>query len=330
MKFLDNFSILPLDNIKKDSFDCDFFICCSSFEERCHRSSNILKINKIKIENSIIFNYIEKDSENKRDKNFKILQSNLEKISNKIHIFDKCSVSDPSKGIKEFKNFLLENSIDLAGKKIIVDISVFTKPYFFILLKLLTEEFFIDDFYVIYTEPGVYGKRNETEYLLTEGLFNISHIPGFHGMSVNTDDALVVLLGFEGNRTLDIYYNVNPDMTYAINGFPAFQPGWQKKSLELNRRFLSESKANTHLFNAPANDPFETKKVLENIVKEIEETRPDLDIVIAPLGTKLQALGVLLFALSNKKVRVIYPFPTLYSSNYSENFGNSWIFKINL
>ena len=268
MRFLDNFSVLEFDNIRQDNLKCDFFICCSSFEERCSRGGNLLSINKIKIENSIIFNYKEKDTTKNKVRNLERIHSNLSKVSKNIYEFDNCSVDFPSDGMKAFKNFLFEKSIDLTDKNVIIDITVFTKPYLFILIKLLSEEFSINNFFVIYTEPGNYGIRNSTEYDLSTGLFHISHISGFHGHSLNTNDALIVLLGFEGNRSLSIFYNINPDVTYAVNGFPAFQPGWHKKSIELNKRFLMESGANFHLFNAPANDPFETKRILKKVVDE--------------------------------------------------------------
>jgi hypothetical protein len=330
MKFLENFSLVDLEKIDQNSLICDFFIICSSFEERCVRSSHILKLKKIKIDNSIIFNYEENDSVKKRDKNLEKLRSNCNKISKKVYQFNNCRINFPSDGMKGFKSFLFEESIDINNKNVIIDISVFTKPYFFLLTKLLTEEFGIKNFFIIYTEPEGYGKRTNNEYDLSDGIYHISHIPGFHGYSINENDALIVLLGFEGNRSLDIFYNINPDITYAVNGFPAFQPGWQMRSIELNKRFLSESGANLHLFNAPAIDPFETKRVLENIIKEINQLYPYLDIVIAPLGTKTQAFGTLLCALTNKKIRIVYPFPTHFSDKYSENYGDSWIFKINL
>jgi len=330
MKFLDNFSVIPLEKISSSDVKFDFFICCSSFEERCYRSVNILKLNKIRIEKSLVFKYLESDPDNKRDRNLNKLQRNLGKISGNITLFDKCSVNKPSEGMKAFKQFLIEESVDLHNKLVVLDITVFTKPYLFILIKLLKEEFELDKIFIIYTEPEVYGKRNNNEYTLTDGLYHINHIPGFHGHPINTNDALIVLLGFEGNRALDIYYNVNPDVTYALNGFPAFQPGWQMKSIEMNKRFLSESGANLHLFNAPANDPFETMRILEKIIEDLNTNWPNLDVVIAPLGTKVQALGTLLCALKNQKIRIVYPYPSQYSTNYSEGYGISWIFKVSL
>lgn len=95
-------------------------------------------------------------------------------------------------------------------------------------------------------------------------------------------------------------------------------------------RFLIESRSIDHIFFSPTNDPFETAKVLKIMVGTIRKKHFNLDIVVAPLGTKMQAFGVLLFVLKNKFVRVVYPFPTEYSSNYSKGHGETWIARVNL
>lgn len=100
--------------------------------------------------------------------------------------------------------------------------------------------------------------------------------------------------------------------------------------MEANLPFLRESGASDHLFFAPAVDPFETKKVVSQIVKEVKENSQNLNIVIAPLGTKTQAFGVLLYAFQNNTIKVIYPFPSVYKADYSYKYGPTWILKVNL
>ena len=332
MRLVENLSILDLEEFLSVKKDWDIFINCSSFEERCTRSSDIFIEKEVKIGTSIIFNYKETDPENKKEENIKKIKKNLEKISQNAHILDVGSVSHPSKGIKKFLHDIKEKNIDLSDKDIIVDITVFTKPYFFLLFKVMKEKFNIHRFYVTYTEPEKYKSKNidSNKIVLTEGLDRIEPIPGFNGSSVNSKDALIVILGFEGKRSLDVFYSLDPELTYAVNGVPSFQPGWHKVSLEANLRFLQESGAFKYLFFAPAVDPFETKKVVFRIVKEIKRNYEDLNIVVSPLGTKLQAFGVLLYTLQDNKITVIYPFPSIYKADYSYKYGPSHIFKVDL
>jgi hypothetical protein len=319
--------LLSLEEFLTEPRKWDFFICCGSFEDRCERSSAILLDKKVELGTSIIFNYKETDIMNKKEENVQKIKANLKNISKYVYIFDTESVSSPSEGIKNFLILLKGNNIDLLDKDIVIDITVLTKPYFFLLFKVLREKFNLCLFYVIYTEPEKYKSKssNKNEIILTEGLDRIESIPAFWGSSANPKDALIVILGFEGKRSLEVFYNINPEMSYAINGFPSFQPGWHKISIENNLRFLRESGASSLLFFAPAVDPFETKRVVCQIAKEIGQ---DFNIVIAPLGTKMQAFGVLLCALQNPSIKVIYPFPSVYKADYSYKFGPTWILKV--
>ena len=332
MRLIENLSVLSLEKFLSPPRKWDIFISCGSFEERCTRSSDIFLDKKVEIGTSIIFNYKETDPKNKKEEYIQRIKSNLQQICKYVHIFDTESVSLPSDGIKKFLAYLKEKDIDLRDKEIVVDITVFTKPYFFLLFKVLQEKFNLHRFHIIYTEPEKYKSRNsnKNEIILTEGLDRVESSPGFVGSSINSKDALIVLLGFEGKRATEVFDNINPELTFAINGFPSYQPGWHKISLEANLRFLGESGASDYLFFAPAVDPFETKKVVSQIVKEIEEDNQDLNIVIAPLGTKMQAFGVLLYAFQNNTTKVIYPFPSVYKADYSYKYGPTWVIKVDL
>lgn len=332
MRLIENLSIISIENFLTQQRNWDVFISCTSFEERCLRSSNIFLDKKVKFETSIVFNYKENDPGNKKEENKKRMVDNLSKLSNFVYIFDTESVSFPSEGIKKFLNFLKEKDISILNKNVIVDITVFTKPYYFLFFKVMKEIFSLCKFHVIYTEPEEYTRKrsNINEIILTEGLDRIESIPSFGGSSADRKDALIIIMGFEGKRSIEVFSSIDPELTYAVNGFPSFQPGWHRMSMEANLRFLKESGACDHLFFAPAVDPFETRKVVSNIVNEIENKNQNLNLVIAPLGTKMQAFGVLLYALQNKKVKVIYPFPSVYQPDYSYKYGPTWIIKVDL
>jgi len=330
MRLIENLSVLPIEDFLTEPRNWDIFITCGSFERRCTRSSSIFIDKKAKIETSIIFNYKETDPENKKEENIREIKSNLEQICKHVYTFDTESVSQPSEGIKKFLMFLKEKNIDLLNKQIIIDITVFTKPYFFLLFKVLKEKLNLHEFYVIYTEPEKYKSKSidKNEIILTQGLDRVESIPGFTGSSINSENALIVILGFEGKRSMEVFHSVEPGLTYAVNGFPSFQSGWHKISLEANLPFLQESGASSRLFFAPAVDPFETRDTVSQIVEEIEKNDKNTNIIISPLGTKLQAFGVLLYALGNKKIKVIYPFPSVFKPDYSYKYRPTWIFKV--
>ena len=332
MKLIENLSISLLEDYVKDSKKWDICITCGSFEKRCIKSSEIFSKSNVSFGISIIFNYKENDKpKNQKMKNIRRMKKNFNLISNQSHIFNTDSVASPSKGLKKFLKWLKIKSIDLKDKSILIDISTFTKSYFFLLIKILKEVYNCSKLYIVYTEPQNYSKNDENaQYVLTQGLDRIEPLPGFTGSSKKNKDALVIILGFEGNKAYEVFDEVNPDISYAINGFPSFQSGWHQISLENNKRFLTESQAYKNLFFSPSLDPFETEKQLSKIVNRINDESSENNIVISPLGTKMQALGVLLYAIKNKDVKVVYPFPSYYIPEYSKNCGSSWICLINL
>lgn len=331
MKLIENLSVVLLEETLATSKEFDVFVSCGSFEERCIRSSAIFLDKRTEIRDSIIFNYKETDPRNKKEENIHEMRKNLEQVSENVCVFATGSVSLPSEGIKRLLEYLKENHLDLSGRRVATDITVFTKPYFFLLFKTLQEKFGMSKFHVVYTEPrGYKNKEPDTgDIVLTEGLDRVETIPGFFGSCVHSRDTLIVILGFEGKRAMEVFHTVSPQTTYAVNGFPSYQPGWHRISFEANMRFLRESKAADHLYFAPAIDPFETAKVLSYIVKS-DEINKDSNIIVAPLGTKMQAFGTLLYSLKDISAKVIYPFPSTYKADYSYGHGPTWICEVNL
>jgi hypothetical protein len=330
VELLENFSFINFDNYSKyKKRHWDLFITCGSFELRCIRSSEILKTNNITVSETIIFNYVENDNRGYKTANVITMQENLKSSSAITHIFDSGSVSLPSEGIKNFFLFLSKNNVEIKNKTILLDITVFTKPYFFLLCQVLLEKFKVLNIDVLYTGPEKYAdKPNETDIIsLTNGIDRIVSLPGFSGSSIKSKTALIVIMGFEGKRSMEIFDNVNPDITYAINGFPSLKSGWHKESLYANSRFLYDSDAYKHLFYSSSIDPFETQKTVDEIIKEIQNIDNNFNVIIAPLGTKVQAFGVMLHSFLNKSTKVIYPFPTKYNIDFSYKWGNTWIFR---
>ncbi len=330
MELIKDFSILDFEDFSEDK-NWDILITCGSFEERCTRFPYLLSLSNASIDQTIVFNYLEEDKNNKKRNNINAINSNLSKISRKNLVFNSGSVSKPSEGIKEFLKFLKQNSIELNNKKIVVDICTFTKPYLFVLFKVLKEIFQLKRVDIVYTEPRYYKNKDERsdEIVMTEGLDRIQSIPGFRGSPLEAQNVLIVILGFEGKRSLEVFEEIEPNITFAINGFPSYKAGWNQISLNENIKFLDSSGAHEHLFFAPANNPFETRNLIDSIINEISETK-NKNIIIAPLGSKMQAFGVLLFALNFKNISVVYPFPSSYKTDRSDGADKTWIFRTSL
>lgn len=326
-----NLSIVNLlDSDEQIYNNFDIFVLSGSFEDRCSRGIDILSTLGSRIQNSIIFNFKDVDPEKRKNTNLMKVIEQISSISQKYYIYNSESISSPSSGVKKFIKYITENEIDFTNKKILIDISVIPKPYYFLLIKVFKDLYDVNELFIIYTEPKGYKKMSDGKYILTEGLDIVKSIPGYSGSNIMNKNALIMLLGFEGNRSLEVYLAVEPDITYAINGFPSHNPIWHKISFESNIRFLKESNSFQRLAFSPTIDPFATYDKIKELVSEIKTKSPEFNIVICPLGTKIQSLGVLLFAVKNRDVKVIYPFPSIYRIDYSYEYGDTWIMHIDM
>lgn len=300
----------------------DIFISSVSLEERSSRGLDLLYEFGINSDKNIIFyfdelfNSISKNDQDKIHERFRMGQKNTE-------IF-RSPILDPSEGIKLFYKYCFDKKINLNGLSILVDITTFVKPYFFLLLKYLKEFNNCKNIHILYTEPRSYYKK---EAAFTKGFGNIGDIPGFGGISyIQKQMLLIMLLGFEGKRAYEVQKSIQPDKIVPVIGFPAFMPEYKDYSIIQNEETLRDSKSYNRIRYAPANNPFETANLISEICKESIEN----NICIAPLATKPMALGACLFALKHPEVKVVYPFPLTYTLKPSEGYEKTWIYSVEL
>lgn len=305
------------DRISNYTNRVDLFIGAIGQEERSTRGLNILKAKGIKVSSKLILYFNEalsatsdQDKEEERyDRMF-----DMTSIDNKLHV-DLYNEIDGSIAFKKKLMDYLKNG----QETIVLDISVIMSPYIFLMLRHMSL-LNLENIYVLYTEPISY--RN-----LTKGTSTSKDVPGFSGAKQKKKDALVIILGFEGNRAVEVLHEVSTDLTIPVNGFPSFKPDFKDKSIMENRELLSEDDILKNLCYAPANDPFETKNCLESIYAEYGSK---YNISIVPLGSKPMTLGSCLFALEHSDCRIIYPYPKEYYPKPSQGSGKSWLYYIKL
>jgi len=307
--------------------EVDLFISGISLEDRCSRGWEILKSKGIDAKIKIIFYFNEVIENSLGQVNFdKLFELQAKDYKLRVKIYDEIS------GLMDFKKSLRDISRELKFDKVVVDFSVMIKPYTFILLRYLSDILDLERIYLLYTEPASYHKSrakivsNDTDYF-TKGSIKSGEIPSYSGSKdLSKKTALIVLLGFEGERAVEVVRAVESDITIPINGFPAYRPEFKDISIVSNEELLWESEIFKNLDYAPANDPFETKNVLEKIYSQYSDR---YNISVAPLGTKPMALGSCLFALQHKDCRIIYPYPTEYNLKSSKGCGATWIYIVN-
>jgi len=331
---------VPIEGKYMKSFipsEIDFFISSTGWEERCPIGWNLINENGIVVNKKIIFFYEEvinrRDSfegKNSRERNIEHFSLMFNLTQNDLKFF--VDMLDESTGLKIFQNFFDSQYTDISEMSIALDFSVMVKPYFFILLKYLSSYKKVKKIFLLYTEPKTYVvKKLDFEKLDAAYFTKGSNTPpidmlSFSGVPDNSkDQALIILLGFEGQRAKEVTAEITPEITIPVNGFPSYRPEFKDISLLLNDEVLKETQISKNMRYAPSNNPFETKNELVSI---FQERKKRYNISIAPLGPKPMALGCCLFVLENPECRVVYPYPMEYNSKSSRGYEETWLYLI--
>ncbi len=286
----------------------DLFICCASFEERS--VSSIAKMGTdFRTRFAVIFVVEETLYKKEVSHNLFRLQSELKKRSAEGIFVISCQKENPVEGITQLKNVWSQcQPRSNEGPFITIDISGFTKIY---LLELL-------HYLVIDLNLGIPRMLHTTQkYLptkLTRGVDQITTIPNFFGSPLlEKETILILLLGFEPERSLAVWKQFNPSKTIALITDPPRHGNldYVKYAQENNSFLLSQPSVEVR--NVPADNPYAVRNVLEAIYKD---TRGSFNMVIGPFGTKPQVVGVFLFYLEYPKAQVVYSFPAQYTRSY--------------
>ncbi len=286
----------------------DLFICCASFEDRCLSSASIMGID-YRTNFAIIFVIEEPLYKKQVDNNLFRLKSELGKRTSKGTFVISCQKGNPLDGITQLKNIWRRCQPRNPEEPFItIDISGFTKIYLLQLLHYLVIELNLGIPRILHTTQTYLPTK------LTQGVDQITTIPNFFGsISWEKQTVLVLLLGFEPERSLAVWKHFNPAKTIAlITSPPRFgNLDYLRYAHENNAYLLSQP--SVEITNVPSDNPYAVKDVLETIYND---TRGSFNMVIGPFGTKPQTVGVFLFCLEHPKVQVVYSFPVKYTRSY--------------
>lgn len=236
-----------------------------------------------------------------------------------------CDITDPGSILPFLETF---HHHMIPGETIAIDISCFTKPFFFYIIKFLKERVNCQEVRVFYTEPATYifSSGLYDSYHSTSGTLQIVEVPGFTGHDTDTiSSLLVILLGFDERLATFLATEIEPNEIILVNGFPSYLPVFKDISLINNERLVA-GRENSVVYYARANNPFEVYNLLEHL----RSKHLDAFLSIAALGTKPMALGACLFAALNPDVRLVYPLPEKYSDKTTDNCSTSWLYVLPL
>jgi len=322
--------------LRNSSSAFDVFIGSISFEKRCLGAAELMKNSSRNLKRLYFIDYLylikilsgRQAEMIKRDRKRRIEQQAANKAVLKQMYpnaqFPSVRISAPLRDILNYvESFFATEQIHMnRAERICIDMSTFTKPFFFLIMKMVVEIFKKKRFFVINTIPSQY-----TPAPLSFNVWGAEIMPAYNGIwNPQNRNALIAVLGFEGNKLASILSKWSFTEISPIIGFPAFYPGLQDRTLSANIPALRNLDVLADMKYAPALDPFESYSVMKAIM---DAYAGGYNIALAPLGPKPMALASALLAIENR-LRVVYTFPQDYSAAYSQEIGESYLYEVNL
>jgi len=296
----------------------DLYINCISFEERGLKS--LIVSEHYRTSHTFIMDFYELYEEKASRRALANRKSIIGTLSENQGLYwgrcllVSCSRSNPLDGRDKLQTVLrsIREKTPDRTLNITMDISVLTKSYILVFLKEL-ESFWPINLRVIYTQPAHYFPNR-----LTYGIKNIGYVPMFNGNPAPTKpDLLVVSIGFEGERAFALWEHYEPKTTIAIIEGADNQYG--ALAIKLNETLLNQR--GVQRCEVEPRNPEHACGVLENIW----QSHRNYNLLVASLGTKLQAVGAYLFTYRNPTARcqVVYATPLGYLDGYYSKGASS-------
>jgi hypothetical protein len=170
----------------------------------------------------------------------------------------------------------------------------------------------------LYVEPREYAHSRRTPLLHRRDFELSAEVPGYRGipgaamiMSDLEKQRAVFFLGYEErrlDRALEDFQMLNPENCSVVFGVPAFQAGWEMDAFANNIRVIRERGLSGGVFFCGAENPAAAIDVLQSLKSEFQSDNKQR-LVVAPIGTKPNGLGVALFAAIHADVGLLYDHP---------------------
>ena len=306
-----------VDHISSDSV----LIACSSHEERC--TGALRHIADWRPRCVVLFHYT--DDNPQREHRHAQLVASIEAAhlpSRELRYIK----SHPAASLRNAIPILRDTFEHYPSASVVLDISVMTRQHFLMLCQWVMDAGYWDRLVVVYSEPSRYDVS--TYMPLSFGLRSLGQIPGLAPCAdLSRPIHMVLFLGYEGDRAMAMYDQIQPSRTTLIVPDPPYQQAWAGLTERFNAELIALVGSDCVRHVEPL-DPDIVVRRLHDIVGR-SDSRSEWATILVPLGTKPQALGTFLYSRSwSDQAAIIYASPLRYNHRfYSQGVGNTWIIK---
>lgn len=181
-----------------------------------------------------------------------------------------------------------------------------------------------------YNRRGILSKKEagkQSQFELYSDFAPLGPLPNFVSIGSDEDKQLwVVLLGFEGYRTGTIHDELSRiDDIIALVTIPSLKLGWSNYAVAENSHFLRGIDHCLPTINyVAAVSPFS----VYNTLCELQEKYSEYRLQISPFSTKVNSLGVLLYALNNPECSLVFDNPLEKSRPQEEHSDIYHVYEV--
>jgi hypothetical protein len=265
----------------------------------------------------------------------------MKRIISKFH--NKTQLEEIS--FNRYNPFDFENNIDNKFRdintynEIVLDISVMSK--YMIMQFVYSLSCYSGILRVIYTEPKNYAPTQEQYKSLNEIQINAIMLPSFGVHNVirtplltsivmqKSPVLLVAFLSFNEQLIRALLSECNPMHLFLINGIPPNLKWREAAMMNIHNQIIKEYSRDNPLDSdgklSRRTSTLDYRETFELLAQIYREYGIDDRIVLAPTGSKLQALGCILIKMCCPDIHIEYPIPESY---YIEGYSSSEIKQI--
>jgi len=243
------------------------------------------------------------------------------KVSDASVLTIESSYDDSMEVVKEFNQCIVKNQIDLKPMQVYLDISTFNRQNLLIVLFLLRVKYQVAEITCYYTVP------KDTNVDISKCAHGVNTVPFFGGKQSNDKNKLLILMvGFEYDRAVHLWEKLEPSKTLLIVGDEPTEEKFLNRNLEIVDKIknrIDVEDADIRRFSA--RDPLKARDDIENVIREFSN---DYNIIVSPMNTKIQTLGLYLAWENYPDVQIVYSRPDCFSDWLSKGIQRTVSFII--
>ena len=273
-----------------------------------------------------------------KKKNLLLNTTALNCIANHLITLKLDDIFEYKKNLDEIASCVSNNMTDPTIRNIFIDITGVPLIYSVALTKFIFRMFPAPKVTLL-NVSGRYSLRGEEQF--SEGEQYDMYIPGYYGAPDHSlPQHYIFLLGYDGERSLNIYRDNLPEKISVIIPSPGYDVGNDKNTIKNNREFLMETgfyfkngalpkkySRNRYIYYI---DVCDVSAVQEQIEKIYDEDKGKFEIRLVPLGPKPQAIGAALAAVFNNDISIMYQVPRKYYMSEIPAGDKMWVYDLNV